>query len=127
MQGEGAGGAVRGGDVNDGVRRGAADISPPSLLTQLGGISVLRPGEALWTGVDPVPLAPGGEGTVGLGFTTGTRRADGHNCPECALGAAVAAGLVYFRPFSLRGLFPFAGWVFHGRTLQPHAGAREHC
>lgn len=39
--GEGAGGAVRGGDVNDGVRRGAVDISPPSLLAQLGGISAL--------------------------------------------------------------------------------------
>ncbi|CAM9692888.1 unnamed protein product [Rangifer tarandus platyrhynchus] len=74
-----------GGDVNDGVRRGAADISPPSLLAQLGGISALRPGEAPRTGADPalrpgeaprtgadpVPLALGGEGTVGLGFTTG--------------------------------------------------------
>lgn len=74
MQGEGAGGAVRGGYVNDdGVRRGAADISPPSLLAQLGGSSVLRPGEAPRTAVDPEPLAPGGEGTVGLGFMTGTR------------------------------------------------------
>lgn len=59
--------------MNDSVRRGAADISPPSLLAQLGGISALQSGEALRTGVDPVPLAPGGEGTIGLGFTTGTR------------------------------------------------------
>lgn len=106
--------------MNDGEEGSCRHFSSVPARQQAGALR-WKPGRPR-TGVDPVPLAPGGEGTRRAGFLTeapGERTGMIVRSMPWELGGCWSS---IYGPFSLRGLFPFAGWVF---LVQPHAGAGE--